>query len=71
MPVRKFRSVEEMSVPNWREPGDPDLMRVMAELWEIARRTRSRSFPPGVRKHASIEDMQRELERWSDRSGSS
>jgi hypothetical protein len=31
MPVRKFRSVEEMGVPRWRAPGDPDLLRAMAE----------------------------------------
>jgi len=71
MPVRKFRSVEEMDVPRWRAPGDPDLMRAMAELWEIGRRTRLRSYPPGVHKHASIEDMQRVLEQWTERSGAS
>ena len=68
MPVRKFRSVEEMDVPRWRAPGDPDLMRAMAELWEIGRRTSMRSYPPGVHKHTSIEDMQRAQERWALRS---
>ena len=71
MPVRKFRSVEEMDAPRWRAPGDPDLMRAMAELWEIGRRTNRRSYPPGVHKHASIEDMQRARERWAERSGAS
>ena len=69
MPVRKFRNVEEMSVPHWRVPGDPDLVRAMAGLWEIARRTRRRSYPPGVHKHTSIEDMQRARERWGDGHG--
>jgi len=67
MPVRKFRTVEEMNVPRWRDPGDPELVRVIAELWEIGRRTSQRSFPPGVHKHASIEDMQRAQERWVER----
>ena len=68
MPVRKFHSVEEMNLPRWRVPGDPNLMRAMAELWEIARRTSRRSYPPGVHKHTSIEDMQRAQQQWADRS---
>lgn len=68
MPVRKFRSVEEMSAPPWRVPGDPETVRAMAGLWEIAWRTRRRSYPPGVHKHASIEDMQQTQERWATRS---
>ena len=65
MPIRKFRSVEDMKTPRWREPGDPELLRVMATLWEIGRRTRTRCYPPGVHKHASIDEMQRVQERWA------
>ena len=65
MPIRKFRSIEEMKAPRWREPGDPDLFRAMAALWEIGHRTRTRRYPPGVHKHASIEDMQLTQERWA------
>jgi len=71
MPVRKFRSIEEMNVPHWRDAGDPDLIRAIADLWEIGRRTSTRSYPPGVHKHASIEDMQLAQERWADRSTTS
>jgi hypothetical protein len=35
MPVRRYRSVEEMSEPRWREPGDPELYRAMAGLWSL------------------------------------
>ena len=35
MPVRKFRSVEEMNQPVWRSPGDPDLYRTMAGVWDV------------------------------------
>jgi hypothetical protein len=70
MPVRKFRNVEEMSTPPWRSPGDPELVRAMSALWEIARRTSRRSYPPGVHKHASIVDMQRAQERWAERPSS-
>lgn len=64
MPVRKFRRIEDMPAARWRAPGDPDLVSVMAALWEVARRTRSRRYPPGVHRHASIEEMQRTQERW-------
>lgn len=60
MPVRKFRSVEEMEGLVWREPGDPALYRAMERLFDLARRTRSRTASAGVRKFASIEDMDRE-----------
>jgi hypothetical protein len=60
MPVRKFRSIEEMNqVTTWRQPGDPMLYRAIAGVWELARRTNPRRFPPGVHKYRSIEDMDR------------
>jgi len=64
MPIRKFRSVEEMNQPNWRRPGDPQLYRTMAGLWELGRRTNPRRFPPGVHKYRSIEDMDQAREQW-------
>lgn len=67
MPIRKFRSVEEMKAPRWREPGDPGIARALADLLEFGRRTRARHFPPGVHRHASIEDMQRVQAEWSAR----
>ena len=67
MPVRKFRTVEEMNQPHWRHAGDPELIRAIAQLQDLGRRTSRRSFPPGVHKHASIEDMQLAQERWADR----
>ena len=71
MPFRKFRSVEEMKAPHWREPGDPDLIRVLAALWDFGQRTSTRRYPPGVYKHASIEEMQLLQERWADHSAGS
>ena len=68
MPVRKFRTIEEMNVPHWRDAGDPGLIRAIADLWEIGRRTSTRSYPPGVHRYASIADMQLAQERWADRS---
>jgi hypothetical protein len=67
MPIRKFRSIEEMKQPRWRAPGDPELIRVMAALWAFAERTRRRRFPAGVQRFRSIEEMDREQQRWADR----
>lgn len=64
MPVRKFRSVEEMNQPLWRRPGDPELYRAIARLWEFGQKTGSKRFPPGVYKHRSIEDLQEQCRRW-------
>lgn len=71
MPIRKFRGVEDMKAPRWRTPGDPDLIRALAALLEIGRRTGTRRYPPGVHRHASIEEMQRVQEQWAERSASS
>ncbi|OFW12120.1 MAG: hypothetical protein A3H96_03765 [Acidobacteria bacterium RIFCSPLOWO2_02_FULL_67_36] len=65
MPVRKFRSVEEMSQPIWRQPGDPALYRTMAALWETGTRTSRRRYPPGVHKHRSVAEMHRVQESWA------
>lgn len=64
MPVRKFRSIEEMKRdhPIWRRPGDPLLYRAIALVWEVARRTNPRWFPPGVYKYRSIQEMDRAQE---------
>jgi hypothetical protein len=57
MPVRKFRSVEEMNKLVWRPAGDPALVRAIASVWSFGRRLRRRTFRPGVRKFRSIADM--------------
>ena len=58
MPLRRFRSVEEMNEPVWREPGDPELYRAIRAVWERGLRTHPRRFTPGLRKFRSIEEMQ-------------
>jgi hypothetical protein len=66
MPIRKFRSVEEMNTPIWRRPGDPELVGAIRAVWEFGRRTSRRRFPPGVHKYASIDEMQAAQARWRD-----
>jgi hypothetical protein len=65
MPVRRFQRIEDMEQPVWREPGDPQLYRAIASLWDFGRRTRRRRLPPGVYRHASIEDLNAQAERWA------
>ena len=65
MPVRKFRSVEEMETP-WREPGDPALYRAIARVWDFGQRSGHRRFPAGLHRHHSLDEMNAATERWSD-----
>jgi hypothetical protein len=65
MPVRKFKSVEEMEAP-WREPGDPALYRAIARVWDFGRRSGRRRFPPGLYRRRSLEELNSATERWSD-----
>jgi hypothetical protein len=67
MPIRKFRSVEELNQPIWRRRGDPTLFRAIASVWAFARSTRPRDFPRGVRKFRSIAEM-KGTQDWSDES---
>jgi hypothetical protein len=58
MPVRKFRTVDEMSEPVWREPGDPTLYATIAGLWDLGLRVHGRRFVPGVSRFRSIDDLE-------------
>jgi hypothetical protein len=59
MPVYKYRSIEEMDARSWRHPGDPELYRAIAFVWELARRTNPRRFVPGVYRYTTIEELNR------------
>lgn len=58
MPVRKFRSVEEMNQPVWREPGDAALYRTMAGIWDTGVRLHGRRFTPGVYRFPTIQELE-------------
>ena len=57
MPVRRCRSVEEMTGLVGRPAGEPALARATASVWAFGRRLHRRIFSPGVRKFRSTEDM--------------
>ena len=65
MPVKKFRSVEEMERDDRRyKPGSPELIRHMVAIWDISRRLAPTEYPPGVFKHRSIEAMNEQTNVW-------
>ena len=66
MPVRKFRSVEEMEESMWLEPDDPKLPRAIRLCWEMAARIAPPRFPPGVYKHRSMKSLNDLSERWEE-----
>ena len=64
MPVRKYRSVEEMPSPLKRAPLDPENIKLACDLSLLALRLRPRSFRPGVYKYRSVEEASQARERW-------
>ena len=54
MPVKKFRSIEEMPDARWYEPGDPKLHEAIDRVWRLGTETLRPQFPPGVHKYRSI-----------------
>lgn len=57
MPVRKFRSVEEMPPVFW-EPGDPQAMELLAELMALALSVLP-PYPRGVFSYTGMDDPRR------------
>ncbi len=64
MPVRKFRSVEEMKGPAALPPLAPDNLRAALSLTEIAYNMRPWRFPPGLYKFRSLEEANRHRTKW-------
>ena len=56
MPVRKFRSIEEMDLPTPMRPLDPENLRVALALAATAYGLRPWRFKPGVHKFHSVEE---------------
>ena len=64
MPVRKYRSVEEMPGARPLRPLDPDNLRIACELSELAYALHPWHFEPGVRKFRSIEEASHHRWEW-------
>jgi hypothetical protein len=66
MPVRKIRNLQEMEDSLWYKPGSPELLRAIDAVWKFAERTCPQRFPPGVYRHRTIEDAQRQRDLWEE-----
>jgi len=64
MPVKKLSSLEQAEAECWPEPGDPRLARRIAAVWRLAARLAPQRFPPGVYRHRSIEEANRQADKW-------
>jgi hypothetical protein len=68
MPVRKYRSVEDMpDMALAHDAGDPAIPRKIRYLWELSEALLSpvgTCIPRGVRKYRSIEEAQADRDRW-------
>ena len=64
MPLRRYRSVEEMPSPMWSEPLDPDNLRRAGDVSALAARLHPRRFPVGLHKYRSVEDASEAREQW-------
>ena len=64
MAVRKLACLPDYDDTVWLDPADPNLIPTIVAVWERSRRLCPPSFPPGIYKHASIEEANRMTERW-------
>ncbi len=67
MPVRKFRSVEEMPPAALGAPLDPANIALACRLSELAVGLRPRRFPAGVHRYESVEAASLAREAWEPR----
>ena len=66
MPVRKYRSIEEMPKPPLGRPFDPGNLARALSVSELCYGLRPWRFPRGVHKHRSVEEADRLREEWED-----
>lgn len=59
MPVRRFRTVEDIPPVAAYRAGDPALFRAIGVTWDLARRLTARRFSPGVERFRSFDEMTR------------
>ena len=59
MPLRKFRSVEEMPSQEARPPLDPENLRIAFAWMKLALEIQPVRAKPGVRKFSSLDERSR------------
>jgi hypothetical protein len=48
----------------WLDRDDPQLWPTIASLWALSARLCSAHLPPGLRKHRSVEEANRQTDSW-------
>ncbi|MHB8798606.1 MAG: hypothetical protein ACYDBY_09120 [Thermoanaerobaculia bacterium] len=66
MPVRKFRSIQEMKANRGYDRDDPHLPRIIEGIWDFGRRTAGLRFPPGAHRYRTVEEMNARTAEWAD-----
>lgn len=69
MPVRKFRTIEEMNAADsdlWLPCEHPNLAVRIRRHWSAWNRLVPLGVPRGLRKYRSIEDAEADRETWED-----
>jgi hypothetical protein len=67
VPVRKFRSIEEMDAASrdlWSDRLDEAYFDRLRRLWRRSVRLDPRTFPKGVIKYRSLDEAQADRDRW-------
>jgi len=64
VPVRKFRSVEEMPDATFAEPGSPRLWEAIQTVWAWADLFSPPRFPAGVYKHRTAAEWNAQTDAW-------
>lgn len=67
MPVRKFRSIEEMDAASrelWSNRLDEAYFDRLRRLWRRSALLNPRNFPKGVIKYRSLAEAQADRDRW-------
>ena len=67
VPVRKFRTLEAAETKNWCDPLSPSLWPTLSGLWRLSSMLHRSHFPPGVYRHRSIEEANRQCDEWEAR----
>jgi hypothetical protein len=63
MSIRKFRTLEEAEKALWREPFDPENLRIAASVTTLAMGLARITLPKGVFKYRSLEEADQERDR--------
>ncbi len=57
MPIRKYKSINEMPDERWYPAGSEELFEAIERTWNLAESILPRTFPPGLTKYRSAQAL--------------